>query len=56
MPRPPYRPEDAPIEYCFNQVETTLKTRFYTIKTEADLIREVHAAVWAEPHTKKRKI
>ncbi|KAJ1440855.1 hypothetical protein B484DRAFT_466010 [Ochromonadaceae sp. CCMP2298] len=47
VPRPPYRPEDAPIEYCFNQVETTLKSRFYTIKTEGDLIREVHAAVRA---------
>ncbi len=42
MARPAYRPNDAPIEYFFNQVEQGLKSRMYEIKTEADFVAAVH--------------
>ena len=38
--RPSYRPQDAPIEYAFNQLQAELRNRMYQINTPADLIRE----------------
>jgi hypothetical protein len=32
--RPPYYPEDGPIEYVFNNIETQLKAHFYNIRDE----------------------
>ena len=40
--RPPYRPEDGPIEYVFNQYESGLRLKLYSIHTSEDLVRETH--------------
>ena len=42
MARPPYRPEDGPIEYVFNQYESGLRLKLYSIHTSEDLVRETH--------------
>jgi transposase len=37
IPRPPYAPEDGPIEFIFNYIENMLQQRCYLIKTLLDL-------------------
>lgn len=39
--RCPYRPQDGPIEYVFNAVETKLKSRQFRIYNDADMVREM---------------
>jgi transposase len=41
QPRPPYSPQDGPIEYVFNAIELHLENRMYQIKTNADLERHM---------------
>ncbi len=45
LPRPPYRPVLAPIEYIFNQVQHYLERQSYEIKTDADFFRAIHIAI-----------
>lgn len=39
--RPPYAPQDGPIEYVFNYIEMQLALRMYEIITNVDLERVV---------------
>ena len=41
VPRPPYRPCDAPCEFAFNTLQCELDQRAQFINTAADLAREV---------------
>ena len=45
LPRPPYSPQDGPIEYVFNTVEVQLRLRMYEIFNNFDLERTVYDIV-----------
>ncbi|KAJ1423208.1 hypothetical protein B484DRAFT_331786 [Ochromonadaceae sp. CCMP2298] len=45
VPRPAYRPQDAPVEYIFNQLEGKLQTRMNEIHNDNDLVRAVHNSI-----------
>jgi hypothetical protein len=45
VPRPPYRPQDGPIEYIFNQLEGKLRTKMYQIHNDGDLVVAVHNSI-----------
>jgi transposase len=42
VPRPAYRPQDAPIEYISNQLEGKLRARMHEIHNDNDLVLAVH--------------
>lgn len=44
-PRPPYCPQDGPIEYVFNNVEMNLTFRMYEIRDNADLERNIYDTI-----------
>ena len=43
--RPPYRPNEAPIEWVFDQVACEIRRRWEIIKDEKDLIKEVRKVI-----------
>ena len=45
VPRPPYRPWIAPIEFIFCQLACELRKRCHRIKTNLDLVHEIHNIV-----------
>jgi hypothetical protein len=40
--RPPYRPEDAPIEFIFQQLSAEIRRKWSVIHNQNDLLREIH--------------
>ena len=40
--RVPYRPNEAPIEWAFDQLACEIRRRWNVIKTEEDMVREIH--------------
>jgi hypothetical protein len=40
--RPPYRPNEAPIEFAFDQLACEVRRRWEKITTEKELIKEIH--------------
>ena len=44
-PRPPYRPNDAPIEFVLNQIEIGLRSRMYEITNGAQLQQAIHQII-----------
>ncbi|KAJ1421712.1 hypothetical protein B484DRAFT_332588 [Ochromonadaceae sp. CCMP2298] len=45
VPRPAYRPQDAPIEFIFNQLEGKLRARMHEIHNDNDLVLAVHNSI-----------
>jgi hypothetical protein len=43
--RVPYNPNDAPIEYQFNHIESEMGLRVHKIHTDRDLVREITAII-----------
>lgn len=43
--RPPYCPQDGPIEYVFNVIENDLTLRMYQIRTKDDLERHMYNVI-----------
>ena len=42
VPRPAYYPTDGPIEYVFNTFEMELRKRLYVVRSDHDLVFNVH--------------
>lgn len=40
--RVPYRPNEAPIEWVFDQLACEVRRRWAVIKTEEDLVKQIH--------------
>ena len=45
IPRPPYSPQDGPIEYVFNVIELQLRLRMYRISSNADLEQNMYDTI-----------
>ena len=45
IPRPPYSPQDAPIEYVFNTLEVELRKKMYQIHSNEELEQCVYDSI-----------